>query len=65
MLHILKPYYKRSRISRFSSLQFGKFPFSNENPITYIPAEMTLLPKNKIGMSVGWQTKRGRGKVLR
>ena len=36
-----------------------------ENPITYIPAEMTLLPKTKIGMSVGWQTKRGRGKVLK
>ena len=36
-----------------------------ENPMTYIPAEMTLLPKSKIGMSVGWQAKRGRGKVLK
>ena len=34
-----------------------------ENQITYIPAEMALLPKSKIGMPVGWQTKRGRGKV--
>ena len=34
-----------------------------ENQITYIPAEMALLPKTKIGMPVGWQTKRGRGKV--
>lgn len=33
-----------------------------ENPTTYIPAEMALLPKSKIGVSVGWQTKRGRRK---
>merc|ERR1719400_1153898 len=33
-----------------------------ENQVTYIPAEMALLPKTKIGMPVGWQTKRGRGK---
>merc|ERR1712154_327082 len=33
-----------------------------ENSTTYIPAEMALLPKTKIGMPVGWQTKRGRGK---
>ena len=34
-----------------------------ENQITYIPAEMAQLPKTKIGMSVGWQTKRGRVKA--
>ena len=36
-----------------------------ENPTTYIPAEMALLPKSKIGVSVGWQTKRGRRKVFK
>ena len=34
-----------------------------ENSTTYIPAEMALLPKTKIGMPVGWQSKRGRTKV--
>jgi len=33
-----------------------------ENQITYIPAEMAVLPKTKIGMPVGWQPKRGRVK---
>ena len=34
-----------------------------ENSTTYIPAEMAVLPKTKIGMPVGWQSKRGRTKV--
>ena len=35
-----------------------------ENPTTYIPAEMALLPKSKIGVPVGWQTKRATRKVF-
>jgi sister-chromatid-cohesion protein PDS5 len=35
-----------------------------ENSTTYIPAEMALLPKTKIGMPVGWQSKRGRTKSI-
>merc|ERR1719273_2009976 len=31
-----------------------------QNPTTYIPPEMALLPKSKIGLSsIGWQSKRG------